>query len=241
VSNEDGNFNTANGANALFFNTAGSLNTANGVSALLHNTTGDFNTANGVDALSSNTAGDNNTANGVSALSSNNIGHDNTANGANALGSNSTGNFNTACGRDALLNNISGSGNVALGVLAGTGVSTADGVICIGATGLNVPNSCFIGNIFGVTSSGGTGVFVNRAGQLGTATSSRRFKDGIKPMAQASEALFALKPVTFHYKKELDPQGIPQFGLVAEDVEKVNPDLVSATLKAKLIRCATRR
>jgi hypothetical protein len=70
---------------------------------------------------------------------------------------------------------------------------------------VNVSNSCFIRNIFGVTASGGAGVFVNSAGQLGTTTSSRRFKDGIKPMEQASEVLFALKPVTFHYKKELDP------------------------------------
>ena len=86
-------------------------------------------------------------------------------------------------------------------------------------------NTCYIGNIFGVTSVG-IGVFVNSAGKLGTTTSSRRFKDGIKPMKQASEALFALKPVTFHYKKEIDPARTSQFGLVAEEVEKVNPDLV---------------
>src|SRR5207249_7549418 len=86
--------------------------------------------------------------------------------------------------------------------------------------------SCYIGSIFGQTSSDGVAVFIDSAGKLGTLTSSRRFKEGIKPMEQASEALFALKPVTFHYKKGIDPQGIPQFGLVAEDVEKVNPDLV---------------
>src|SRR4029077_5422315 len=92
--------------------------------------------------------------------------------------------------------------------------------------GANVSNSCFIGNIFGATSAGGVAVFINSSGQLGTATSSRRFKEGIKSMDQTSELLFALKPVTFRYKKEIDPAGTSQFGLVAEDVEKVNPNLV---------------
>jgi hypothetical protein len=119
-----------------------------------------------------------------------------------------------------------GSGNTALGFEAGIGVTTADNVICIGATGANVSNSCYIGQIFGATSSGGIAVFVNGNGKLGTATSSRRFKEEIKPMERASEALLALRPVTFRYKPELDPDGIPQFGLVAEEVEKVNPDLV---------------
>jgi uncharacterized coiled-coil protein SlyX len=107
-------------------------------------------------------------------------------------------------------------------------VTTAGNVICIGANvaGANVSNSCYIGSIFGQTSSGGTAVFINSDGKLGTTTSSRRFKQEIKAMDHASEALFALKPVTFHYKKGIDPQGIPQFGLVAEDVEAVNPDLV---------------
>jgi hypothetical protein len=115
-----------------------------------------------------------------------------------------------------------------LGFGAGTDVTTANDVIVIGtgAAGANVSNSCFISNIFGATSSGGAGVFVNAAGQLGTTTSSRRFKEQIKPMEQASEALLALKPVIFRYKKEIDPAGKSQFGLVAEEVEKVNPDLV---------------
>ena len=122
--------------------------------------------------------------------------------------------------------NATGSGNLALGIAAGAVVTTADSVIAIGTGGANISNSCFIGNIFGVTSSGGAGVFINTVGQLGTATSSRRFKDAIKPMDKASEALLALNPVTFRYNKEIDPRGISQFGLVAEDVEKVNPDLV---------------
>jgi predicted ribosome quality control (RQC) complex YloA/Tae2 family protein len=115
-----------------------------------------------------------------------------------------------------------------LGRSAGTSVTTADHVICIGdnVSGANVSNSCYIGSIFGQTSSGGAAVFINNSGKLGTSTSSRRFKEKIKRMDTASEALFALQPVTFRYKKEVDPDGIPQFGLVAEDVEKVNPDLV---------------
>jgi hypothetical protein len=140
--------------------------------------------------------------------------------------SNTTGNFNTANGVGALNLNTTGSNNIALGRGAGTNVTTADNVICIGASGENVSNSCYIGSIFSQLSSGGTGVFINSAGKLGTTTSSRRFKDDIKPMDKASEVILALKPVIFHYKKDIDPQGAPQFGLVAEDVENVNPDLV---------------
>ena len=113
-----------------------------------------------------------------------------------------------------------------MGVNAGIAVTTANNVICIGADGNNVDNSCYIGNIFGATSSGGAAVLVNADGKLGTMTSSQRFKDDIKPMDKASEALLALKPVTFRYKKEIDPAGTRQLGLVAEDVVKVNPDLV---------------
>jgi hypothetical protein len=239
------NENTAFGAGALLFNTTGSFNTANGAFALFANTTGADNTANGNGALTSNTTGFSNTANGSVALVGNITGHQNTANGTSALFNNTTGNFNTATGERALLSNTTGNGNTAagqnalasnttgsfctaLGEDAGFNVSTANNVICIGfgVGGANVSNSCYIGSIFGQTSSGGVAVFIDSAGKLGTLTSSRRFKEGIKPMEQASEALFALKPVTFRYKKGIDPQGIPQFGLVAEDVEKVNPDLV---------------
>jgi hypothetical protein len=113
-------------------------------------------------------------------------------------------------------------------------------VICIGANvqGENVSDTCYIGNIFGVTSTGAAGVFVNADGKLGTTTSSRRFKDGIKPMDSDSEALFALRPVTFRYKKEIDPAGASQFGLVAEDVVKVNPDLIVRDKEGKL--CSVR-
>jgi hypothetical protein len=121
-----------------------------------------------------------------------------------------------------------GDNNTALGAGAGGNVTTASNVICIGAlvAGANVSNSCYIGNIFGTTSSAGIAVFVNSDGKLGTATSSKRFTEDIKSMDRASEALFSLKPVAFRYNKEIDPAGISQFGLVAEDVEKVNPNLV---------------
>jgi hypothetical protein len=222
-----GNFNTALGAGALFANT-GDENTATGAGALLSNTSGFSNTAIGESALFSNTTGNGNTANGVQALAFNTTGNFNTANGIAALTNNTTGSGNTANGFEALSSNTTGSGNVALGVGAGSNVTFSNNVICIGANvdGANVDNSCFIGNIFNATSSGGTAVFINADGQLGTTTSSRRFKDDIKPMERTSETLFALKPVTFRYKKGIDPQRIPQFGLVAEDVEEINPDLV---------------
>ena len=160
-----------------------------------------------INALQNNTIGVYNTATGFTALYSNTSGHDNTAMGFDALLNNTTGSFNTAIGDSALDLNTTGGGNIALGDLAGSNVTTANNVICIGAHGNNVSNSCYSDNIFGATSSGGTAVFVNGAGRLGTATSSRRFKEEIKPMDKASEALLALKPVTFRYKKEIDPSG----------------------------------
>ena len=219
--------NTAVGAQALKNNTAND-NSAEGFQALVNNTTGFGNAATGWRALFQNSTGFHNTADGFSALLRNTVGNHNTANGDEALGSNTTGNFNTTDGAHSLENNTTGSGNTALGFGAGDNVTTANNVICIGSgvEGANVSNSCYIGSVFGQTSSVGTAVFINSSGKLGTITSSRRFKEEIKPMAQASEALFALKPVIFRYKKEIEPEKIPQFGLVAEDVEAVNPDLV---------------
>src|SRR5262249_10038077 len=155
----------------------------------------------------SNTTGFHNAAAGFQALLSNTTGNHNTVNGDSALESNTTGNFNTADGGHSLILNTTGSGNTVLGFNAGNSITTANNVICIGESvaGANVSNRCFIGNIFGATSTGGLAVFINSSGQLGTATSSRRFKEEIKPMDQASELLFSLKPVTFHYKKEIDP------------------------------------
>ena len=240
-SNTSGNGNTATGADALFhntgnentavgdaalaFNTIGSNNTAVGATALQNNTNGVANTASGASALFSNTGGQANTATGTHALFSNTAGNNNTAIGNFALSSN-TGFGNTAVGSTALANNTTGVGNIALGNNAGANVVMASNVTCIGAVGADVDNSCYISRIHGATSSGGLAVFVNADGRLGTTTSSRRFKDGIKPMERASETLFGLKPVTFSYKKAIDPQSIPQFGLVAEEVEAVNPDLV---------------
>jgi hypothetical protein len=221
----DGDFCTALGAGTLFANTADE-NTATGAGALFSHTDGGGNTANGAFALFSHTSGIDNTVVGDRALLLSTTGGFNTAVGEAAMLNNDTGSSNVAIGVQALGNNISGSNNIVLGNVAGSGVTTANDVICIGAGGENVDSSCYIGGIFNATSSGGTAVFINSAGKLGTSTSSQRFKEAIKPMEQASAALFALKPVSFHYKKEIDPQGTKQFGLVAEEVEKVNPDLV---------------
>jgi trimeric autotransporter adhesin len=152
-------------------------------------------------------------------------GSDNIAIGFHALDANMTGDSNTAIGTGALQGSA-GNGNTALGASAGPGVTVANNVICIGAAGENESNSCYIGNIFEASSLGGLAVIVNPFGKLGTTPSSRRFKYDVKSMDKDSQAILALQPVTFRYKKEFDPAGTLQFGLVAEDVEKVNPDLV---------------
>jgi hypothetical protein len=226
--NTTGNGNTAVGSQALYTNTHGSLNTAIGYRALPNNTIGGTNVALGANALAINSTGNDNTATGFEALVQNSTGNFNTANGRDALSRNNTGNFNTANGSGTLSLNTTGSNNTALGFLAGGGVTTANNVIAIGSNvfGENVSNTCYIGNIFGVTSAGATAVYVNSLGKLGTVVSSRRFKEEVKPMDKASEAILALKPVTFRYKQEIDPARSPQFGLVAEEVEKIDPDLV---------------
>jgi hypothetical protein len=229
--------NTAVGAQALKSNTA-VQNTADGFQALALNTTGFGNTATGWRALVANTTGLHNTADGFSALLRNTMGSHNTASGDDALSANTTGSFNTVDGAHSLVVNSTGSGNTVLGFGAGNSVTTANNVICIGANvaGVNVTNSCFIGNIFGADATGGDPVFITSNGKLGTINppSSARFKEEIKPMSKASEAILALKPVTFRYKKEFDPNGVPQFGLVAEEVERVSPDLVKRDRDGKL-------
>jgi hypothetical protein len=220
-----GSFNTGVGAGTLVLNT-GDNNTATGAAALLSNTVGQYNTANGAAALFSNTMGIGNTANGFHALFSNTTGGANTATGSSALLRN-TGDFNTADGFSALQNNTTGQLNVALGVDAGSAVTTANNVICIGSPGANVSNTCFIGNIYGTNEGGNiSAVYINNDGQLGTQAppSARRFKKEIKSMEQTSEAILDLKPVTFHYKS--DKTNTPQFGLIAEEVAAVDPDLV---------------
>jgi uncharacterized coiled-coil protein SlyX len=236
LKNTTGSFNTATGVSALLSNTSGGGNTATGVDALFSNSTGVSNTATGDQALESNTTGGFNTATGVSALFNNTTGSANTASGVDALLSNTTGDSNTASGDAALFNNTAGIGNTALGFGAGSGVTTASNVICIGANviGANVSNSCFVGNIREVTTAMGDAipVVIDSAGQLGTTSSSQRFKKEIQPMDQASEAILALKPVTFRYKS--DNTATTQFGLIAEEVAAVNPELVVRDEKGEI-------
>jgi hypothetical protein len=244
-SNTEGFYNTATGANALLSNNTGTADTAVGFDALFSNTTGGDNTATGSDALYSNTIGGANTATGTQALLSNTTGNNNTAIGVSALTGNTTGSFNTAIGLAALANNTAGSSNIALGLSAGSHLTTGSNNIDIGSVGVageaktirigtgGRQINTYIAGINGVTVAGGIGVIIDSSGHLGTTTSSARFKDEIKPMDKASEAILALAPVTFRYKKDLDPNGIPQFGLVAEDVEKVNPDLVARDADGK--------
>jgi len=222
LQSNNGNANTATGVHALFSNTTGEANTATGSNALLNNTNGIKNTANGFNALLSNTLGQGNTAIGFNALKSNTTAFNNTADGQGALSNNTTGGLNIAVGFQAGLNLTTGSNNIDIG---NAGVAGEANTVRIGKSGTQTKT--FIAGIRGVTLGSGIGVIVGSNDQLGTVTSSARFKEAIKPMDTASEAILALQPVTFRYKHELDPDGIPQFGLVAEQVEKVNPDLVA--------------
>jgi hypothetical protein len=245
-SNTTGAYNTATGQNALYNNTTGAQNTANGDYALLTNTTGGFNTAIGVGAMFSNTTGGGNTATGVDALYSNTTGGDNTANGDFALFNNTTGFNNTGTGQYALYHNTTGSNNIALGYGAGYLLTTGSNNIDIGNYGVAAEantirigtgghSATFIAGISGVN-EGGTisAVYINSNGQLGTQppASSRRFKKEIKPMDKVSEAILALKPVTFQYRS--DNNATAQFGLIAEEVAQVNPDLVLCDSEGKV-------
>jgi hypothetical protein len=237
-SNTTGVRNTATGRAALANNTTGNDNTGDGHDALFSNTTGIHNTATGSFALLFSTTANDNTADGYAAMLFNTIGNRNAAVGYWALYNNTTGNNNTANGYSALVNNTTGNDNIALGNFAGSNLTTGDNNIDIGNQGvageantirigtLGTQTATYLAGVMGRTSPRGTPVFINANGQLGTVTSSARFKDGIKPMERASEAIFALKPVIFHYKKEIDADRSPEFGLVAEDVDKVDPDLV---------------
>jgi hypothetical protein len=250
------NDNTVLGDDALTSLTTGSFNTATGVSALRNNRRGDNNTATGFLALSRNETGDNNTATGAYALQGNRTGHGNTANGKDALQVNTTGDINTAIGWNTLAFNTTGDGNVAVGfdalvqntgsnniavgTAAGANLTTGSSNIDIGNVGLAgtgesytirigeslVHMNTYIAGIYGVALASGSSVRIDSSGHLGTVASSARFEREIKPMNKASEAILALHPVTFRYKEEIDAEGIPQFGLVAEEVEKVDPALV---------------
>ncbi len=247
--------NSAFGNGALAANTTGTQNSAFGSAALLDNTTGFGNSAFGALALNSN-AGINNSAFGRAALTFNSTGNNNaafgygalTANttaaansgfGYNALAANTTGQFNSAFGYNALNALLSGGGNIAIGQGAGSqlngaesnniyignaGVAGESGVIRIGLEGSQI--ATFVAGISGTTSSSGVAVFVNSAGQLGTVTSSRRFKHEIADMGAESDLLMKLRPVAFYYKPELDQTQTRQYGLVAEEVAQVAPQLV---------------
>ena len=204
--------------------------------SLRSDTSNSFNTAIGAGALLANTA-DNNTAIGAAALLSNTTGVQNTANGAFALFSNTTGGFNTAIGDVALFDNTTGSNNIALGVSAGGNLTTGNNNIDIGNQGLageaktirigknGTHTTTRIAGISGATLPNGIGVVVDTTtGQLGVTPSSVRFKKDVSSMDNTSEAILSLRPVAFHYKS--DAKNVPQFGLIAEEVAKVTPDLV---------------
>jgi hypothetical protein len=257
--NTTGDRNSATGTFALFNNTTGDSNTAQGFQALLQNTTGARNTASGRETLISNSTGFENTATGAVAMQSNTTGTDNTAVGFAALNSNTTGRVNTTIGTGSLVNSSAGDLNVALGFAAGVVLTAGNNNIYLGNVGTtSEANTIRIGaqveviDQFGIVhpahttayvagirdeeATGGDPVFITTDGKLGTVNvpSAARFKDDIRPMNQASEAILALNPVTFRYKKELDLNQVRQFGLVAEEVQKTAPDLVKRGRNGKL-------
>jgi endosialidase-like protein len=239
LNNTTGKFNTGVGAGTLLTNT-GEQNTATGAGALLSNTTGGNNTANGESALFSNTTGGNTTAVGTGALLHNTTGGNNTATGFEALRDNTTGNTNVAMGLQALEHNTTGAENTALGVEAGREQTTGSGNVYIGRSMVGVAgeaNKTYIRNINTTNVSGGVADSVTvdlGTGLLGHLTSSRRYKEEIQPMDQSSQALYQLKPVKFRYKKEIDQTQALSFGLIAEEVAEVNPDLIARDSAGKL-------
>ena len=248
--------NTAVGANALVANTTGGANTAVGFNALSANPDATFNTAVGFKAmensvgsiwgsafgykaLDSNTQGQNDTAIGALALFNNTTGLNNTAVGFQALPGNTTGGDNTAVGKNALSANTTASGNTAIGSLAGYNQTTGNFNVYIGQGMEGVAGEAthtYIRNINITDLSGGgtdTATVDLATGLLGHLTSSRRYKEDIRPMNNASEALYQLKPVSFRYKKASDRTQSPAFGLIAEEVAEVNPSLVAYNVKGQ--------
>jgi trimeric autotransporter adhesin len=237
-SNTSGGYDTADGEEALYSNTTGFYNTATGYKALLSNTDGGYDTADGVLALASNTSGVSNTATGFQALYSNTTADYNTAIGGSALFYNTTGSYNTATGFYALSNNSTGGNNIAVGYEAGNNV-TGSYNIDIGSEGSSSDNdtirigtptyqtSFYAAGIDGVTVSSGVEVFINSSGQLGTVNSSLRFKEDVHDMGDASSAILRLRPVTYRYKHPYADGSKPiDYGLIAEEVAEVYPDLV---------------
>jgi hypothetical protein len=248
----------ATGYQALYRNRTGRRNTADGSSALFSNTTGGFNTAQGDQALASNTAGSFHTAIGWGALASNTFGDANTgantAVGSAALLNNTAGGGNTAIGESALVNHLTGHQNIVLGYAAGQNLTRGGHNIYISNPGVPAEDHTIrIGNVVAGTDIYGFGhlahtatyiagisgtavvgepVVVDGNGQLGTVASAARFKKEIRLMDKGSEAILALKPVSFQYKS--DSKGTPQFGLITEEVAKVNPDLVVRDRKGEI-------
>jgi hypothetical protein len=231
--NQVGWSNTAVGAYALLSNGTGTQNTGMGLYALYVNSTGSYNTAMGVGALQ-NDGASNNSAFGINTLHANTSGSANTADGPNALIGNITGSNNTAVGYYALQSNTAGSGNVALGANAGhlttgsnnidvanAGVAGESGTIRIGTAGTH--DKVFVAGVHG-TSLAGSEVVVTASGQLGTVQSSARYKRDVADMGESSARLAKLRPVTFKYKA--DESGATQYGLIAEEVAQVYPELV---------------
>ena len=241
-----GNFNTATGQGALNSITTGSKNTASGASALTLTNSGSRNAAFGVNALGNNSAGNDNTAIGTEAMLFNATGSANSAYGVGALSNNQTGSNNTAVGFQALSSPLSGTNNIGIGYQAGSNISGASSNnIYIGSSG-NVGESntiqigtsgthtaTFISGIFN-TSANGIAAYINAAGRFGTVFSSARYKDEIADMGNTSAGLMALRPVTFRYKPEHDDGArLLQYGLVAEEVAEVYPELVLMTAEGK--------
>jgi hypothetical protein len=238
-SNTNGSLNTAIGGSALRFNTAGIQNNATGSASLYNNTTGSLNVADGYGALYSNTIGGANAAIGWEALFSNSTGGDNVAMGYFSAYFNATGTDNTAIGFSALSQNTDGSNNIAVGSNSGTNMTSGSndiyignpapgpesGAIRIGTGGQQT--QAFIAGISGVTTGlTASAVVIDANGQLGTISSSRRYKEDIEAMGDASERLFQLRPVKFHYKQPDASGSKPiQYGLIAEEVAEVFPEL----------------
>jgi hypothetical protein len=227
--------NVAVGYGSLRNNTTGGANTGLGDLALYTNTTANGSTAVGFQALLLSNNNDN-TAVGNAALRNTTTGFNNTGLGRATLAANDTGSGNTGLGVNALFNNTTGVGNTAIGQFAGFNLTTGNNNIDIGNYGVTAESdtirigsgqtATYISGISGATSAGGVAVFVDGAGHLGTITSSARFKEDIQDIGDGSSALLKLRPVRFHYKQDVDPSGIEQYGLVAEEVAKVYPDLV---------------
>ena len=246
--NTSGYANTASGSSALYTNTTGNNNTAIGEVALNSNTTGNNNTASGSNAMYFNSTGSENTATGVEALQLNDTGSYNTVSGYQALQFNKTGSNNTASGYQALFSN-EGSNNTAVGYLAGFSVGGGSNNIDIGNQGATLDSgairigtagtqtSAFIAGIYGAATSvnNAVPVLIDSNGNLGTVSSSRRYKEDIQDMGEASAGLMRLRPVTFRYKKPFADGSQPmQYGLIAEEVAEVYPDMVARSADGQI-------